>query len=176
MLAAAAAHERIAMEVSSVGLATCGCCAIGCANSPRYHGLATLESVQQLIAALLTAVLLLLEELFLQLISISRRFTADTAAYVTVLLLLAVTRVIACRQACYSAICTLSMPSWVLHGSITDAKGFLRMFILGSGILIGYWCRYGGAAENMTVLTNAAEGRPLHTHMCSGYMQTALHA
>jgi hypothetical protein len=49
--------------------------------------------------------------------------------------------VLALLQACYSAICTLSMPSWVLHGSITDAKAFLRMFILGSGILIGYWCR-----------------------------------
>ncbi|KAF6265720.1 hypothetical protein COO60DRAFT_1478089 [Scenedesmus sp. NREL 46B-D3] len=45
-------------------------------------------------------------------------------------------------EACYSAICMLSMPSWVLHGSITDAKAFLRMFILGSGILIGYWCRF----------------------------------
>lgn len=44
-------------------------------------------------------------------------------------------------QACYSAICTLSMPAWVLHDSINDAKAFLRMGILGSGILIGYWCR-----------------------------------
>jgi hypothetical protein len=72
-------------------------------------------------------------------------------------------------QACYSAICTLSMPSWVLHGSITDAKGFLRMFILGSGILIGYWCRYGAAAASSPYLLwqSAAETKPLHTHTCA---------
>lgn len=44
-------------------------------------------------------------------------------------------------QVLYHTICTLSMPTWVLHGVVTDVKTFLRQWILGSGILIGYWCR-----------------------------------
>lgn len=42
-------------------------------------------------------------------------------------------------QACYSLICTLSMPTWVLHGDCVEPKVFWKKFILGSGILIGTW-------------------------------------
>lgn len=33
------------------------------------------------------------------------------------------------------------MPTWVLHGPVADAKAFLRQWVLGSGVLIGIWCR-----------------------------------
>eukprot|EP00775_Hariotina_reticulata_P003932 gene3932-4186_t len=45
-------------------------------------------------------------------------------------------------EVCYFIICCLSMPTWVLHGAVSDAKTFFRKWILGSGILIGYWCRF----------------------------------
>eukprot|EP00878_Enallax_costatus_P007219 GHUV01007563.1.p1 GENE.GHUV01007563.1~~GHUV01007563.1.p1 ORF type:complete len:303 (+),score=30.66 GHUV01007563.1:663-1571(+) len=45
-------------------------------------------------------------------------------------------------EVAYCLICTLSMPTWVLHGQVTDAKSFVRTCILGSGVLIGYWCRF----------------------------------
>lgn len=45
-------------------------------------------------------------------------------------------------QACYSLICTLSMPTWVLrYSECTELKVFVRQLILGSGILIGIWLR-----------------------------------
>lgn len=45
-------------------------------------------------------------------------------------------------QACYSLICTLSMPTWVLrYSECTEIKVFVRQLILGSGILIGIWLR-----------------------------------
>lgn len=45
-------------------------------------------------------------------------------------------------EVCYSLICTTSMPTWALHGDCAELKGFMRKLILGSGILIGYWCRF----------------------------------
>jgi hypothetical protein len=46
-----------------------------------------------------------------------------------------------CLQVCYSLICTLSMPTWVLHGSYLDCKEIFRKVVLGSGIFIGIWIR-----------------------------------
>jgi hypothetical protein len=44
------------------------------------------------------------------------------------------------------------MPTWVLHGVVLDAKSFFRHWILGSGILIGYWCRCGRVGGWLAVL------------------------
>jgi hypothetical protein len=111
--------------------------------------LVSLEQPQHLLAALLVVMSLLLDAPRMQLKRGSSCSSGCCGCPSSVAACCAV-----CCQACYSAICTLSMPSWVLHGSITDAKGFLRMFILGSGILIGYWCRYGAAASRQAVLAN----------------------
>jgi hypothetical protein len=44
-------------------------------------------------------------------------------------------------EAAYCAICTLSMPYWVLHNDqeVVNGKLYAKDFILGSGVLISYW-------------------------------------